>query len=121
MAKFNVYHRPEDGSTELVKHGFSFSIVLMNVALLGWVWAFNNRAPRLAWRLLALTVICYIAFALIRSGTILICWIMFSLALGGFANKQIEQSLKRRGYAPLEREVDATIIDRPATKTLALS
>jgi hypothetical protein len=123
MATFNIYKHPEDDSLEVVKQGFSVSAVLMNMVLLGWVWAFNNRTPRLAWRLLALSAMSYLAFVFVRSEMILLFWTMFSLGLGGFANQQIEYSLKRRGYALLKCGVNAATHDLAvgfATKTFAL-
>jgi hypothetical protein len=80
----------------------------MNMVLLGWTWAFNNRAPRLAWSLLAATVVAYVVFVVFASGVIVALGAVFSLGLGGFANKQIEYSLKRRGYALLERDINTT-------------
>jgi hypothetical protein len=107
MATFNIYQHPYDDSVEKVKRGFSFAATLMNIVLLGWVWAFDHRAPRLAWRLLMTTIITYISFIFFMSEIVVALWVLFSFGLGGFANKQVEYSLKRRDYTLLETGVNA--------------
>jgi hypothetical protein len=106
MALFNVYEHPNTKVLDAVKQGYCFPVLFLNVLPFGWIWAFARRAPQLAWRLLAVSVITSVFAVLISLDVIWILWTVFSVGLGGIANKQVEYSLKRRGYVLVRSGVD---------------
>jgi hypothetical protein len=106
MALFNVYEHPNTKALDAVKQGYCFPVLFLNVLPFGWIWAFARKAPQFAWRLLAVSVMASIFAVLISADVIWILWTVFSVGLGGIANKQVEYSLKRRGYVLVRSGVD---------------
>ena len=114
MATFNVYRNPTTGGLEAVKQGYCVPILLLNILIpLGWIWAFLNHAPHFAWRLLSISIILGIITLLFPNFILLISllWLVFSVGLGGMANKQIEYSLRRRGFTLIQDGVLASSTD----------
>lgn len=99
MKTFIVFRNPLSGHLEAVKQGYSIPALLLNLICLGWVWAFARRAPDLAWRLLAVTVIGSILCNLIPFLSLF--WIIFSICIGQIANQQIRKAFKKRGFSQI--------------------
>jgi hypothetical protein len=106
MALFNVYEHPNTKALDAVKQGYCFPVLILNVLPFGWVWGFARKAPRVAWPLLAISVIACVLAALISLDVVWILWTAFSVGLGRIANRQVEYSLKQRGYVLLRSGVN---------------
>lgn len=108
MTIFTVYQHPQSQHLESVKRGYCFPIFFLNLIIpLGWVWAFAHRAASFGWRLLALSIIALGLAVFVSAEVVWVFWIVFSAGLGSLANKQIEHSLRRRGFVVFRDGVTA--------------
>src|ERR1700742_2032791 len=100
MRKYTVLKNPTTGHMKAISEGYCGWIVLLNFLLLGWVWAFANRATHLGWRLLAVTITFWLMTA---AGSLVasvagFCWPIFAITLGSVAHDRARSELRRLGF-----------------------